>query len=147
MKRVVWVAAAISAALLAGCSSPNITLGQPNAVSVAIGTSFAFNGQVQNSSGTIVWKVDGPGSLSNTTGPATVYLAPSTYDPANNKATLTASISIDPDTKQEVAISIQKTQSTSVDGGIPGLGSAVTVTYDERDIPTINCTKSVDCYA
>src|SRR5215469_2631690 len=147
MKKVVWAAAAVSAVLLAGCSSPNISLGQPNAVTVPVRGSFAFNGQVQNSSGTIHWKLDGPGSLSNISGLATVYLAPSTYDPANNKAKLTASISIDPDTKQEVAITITSAPSTSVDGGIPGLVSTVTVTYDEHDIPTINCTKSVDCYA
>ena len=78
MKTVVWAAAAVSAVLLAGCSSPNIALDQPSAVSVPVGGSFAFTGQVQNSSGTIVWKLDGPGSLSNTSGPATVYLAPST---------------------------------------------------------------------
>ena len=44
-----------------------------------------------------------------------------------------------------VAITI--TQSTVTTGGIPGLVSTVAVTYDERDIPTINCTQSVDCYA
>jgi penicillin amidase len=146
MKKVVWVAAAVFTALLAGCSSAHISLGQPSAVSVPVGTLFPFNGQVQDSNGTIVWRLDGPGSLSNATGPSTVYTAPSTYDPANNKATLTAFISTAPDQKQVVAITIIK-PSTTVDGGIPDLVSAVTVTYDERDIPTITCAKSVDCYA
>jgi penicillin amidase len=75
----------------------------------------------------------------------TVYTAPSTYDASNNSATLTASISDEPSAKQVVAITITK-PSTST-SGIPGLVSSVTVTYDERDIPTINCTKSVDCYS
>lgn len=145
MKRVVWAAAAVSAALLAGCNSPHIALGQPNAVTVPVGTSFAFNGLVQDSDGTILWKLDGPGSLSNTSGQATVYTAPSTFDPNNAKATLTASISNATDQKQVVGITISK-PSTTV-SGIPGLVSSVTVTYDERDIPTINCTKTVDCYA
>ena len=145
MKRVVWAAAAVSAVLLAGCNSPHIALAQPNAVSVPVGTSFSFSGLVQDSNGTIVWRLDGPGSLSNTSGPTTIYTAPSTYDPNNNKATLTASISDASDQKQVVAITITKSSSST--GGIPGLVSTVTVTYDERDIPTINCTKSVDCYA
>ena len=145
MKKVVWAAAAVSAVLLAGCSSPHVALGQPSAVSVPVGTSFAFTGLVQDSNGTILWKLDGPGSLSATSGTTTVYTAPSTFDPANNKATLTASISDATDQKQVVAITI--TKSTTSVGGVPGLVSAVTVTYDERNIPTINCTKSVDCYA
>ncbi|HET9156748.1 MAG TPA: penicillin acylase family protein, partial [Myxococcaceae bacterium] len=144
MKRFVWAAAAVSAALLAGCNSPHIALGQPNAVTVPVGTSYAFSGQVQDTDGTILWKLDGPGSLSSTSGPQTLYTAPSSFDPNNAKATLTASISDSTDQKQVVAITISKTSATV--GGIPGLTAAVNVTYDERDIPTISCTKSVDCY-
>ena len=81
MKRVVWAAAAVSAALLAGCSSPHIALAQPNAVSVPVGGTYGFNGLVQDSNGTILWKLDGPGSLTNTSGVTTIYIAPSTYDP------------------------------------------------------------------
>jgi len=145
MKNVVWVAAAVSAVLLAGCNSPHIALGQPSAVSVPVGGTFAFTGTVQSSSGTIQWKLDGPGSLSNTTGLSTLYTAPSTYDPNNAKATLTAALSSDRDTNQTVAITIVK-PITSVDGGVPVV-SAVNVTFDERDIPTITCAQSVDCYA
>ena len=123
MKKVVWVAAAVFTALLAGCSSAHISLGQPSAVSVPVGTLFPFNGQVQDSNGTILWRLSGPGSLSNTSGLTTFYTAPSTYDPANNKATLTAFISTAPDQKQVVAITIIK-PSTTVDGGIPDLVSA-----------------------
>ena len=61
MKRVVWAAAAVSAALLAGCSSPHIALAQPNAVTVPVGGTYGFNGLVQDSNGTILWKLDGPG--------------------------------------------------------------------------------------
>src|SRR5678815_1965071 len=145
MRRVVWAAVAVAAALLAGCNSPHVALAQPGAVSVPVGTSFFFNGIVQDSDGTIQWKLDGPGSLSNTAGTSTLYTAPSTYDPAANKATLTASISDAKDEKQVVEITI--TKPTASVGGITGLVSAVTVTYDERDIPTISCTQSVDCYA
>jgi len=145
MKRIVWAALAASAALLAGCNSPHIALAQDNAVTVPVGASFAFSGIIQDASGTILWKLDGPGSLSTGAGLTTVYTAPATYDASANKATLVASLSEAPDEKQTVAITITK-PSASV-GGIPGLASAVSVTYDERDIPTINCTKSVDCYA
>ncbi len=145
MKRVVWAALAASAALLAGCNSPHLALAQDNAVSVPVGASFAFAGVIQDASGTILWKLDGPGSLSTGAGLTTVYTAPAAYDPSANKATLVASLSEAPDEKQTVGITI--TKPTSSVGGIPGLASAVSVTYDERDIPTINCTKSVDCYA
>ena len=144
MKSVVWAAAAVSAALLAGCNSPHVALAQDNAVSVPVGGTFGFNGLVQDSNGTIVWKLDGPGSLTNTSGVTTIYIAPTTYDPSNAKATLTASLSDAADAKQVVTITITKQSSTT--GGIP-LVSTVTVGYDERSIPTINCTKSVDCYA
>src|SRR5512143_3897677 len=145
MKRVVWAAVAVSAAMLAGCNTPHLSLDQNSQVTVPVGSSIAFNGLIQDSSGTVLWKLDGPGSLSNTSGLSTVYTAPSTYDANANKATLTASISEASDQKQVVAITITKL-SASV-SGIPGLVSSVTVTYDERDIPTISCSKSVDCYA
>ena len=143
MKSVVWAAAAVSAALLAGCSSPHVALDQNSAVSVPVGGSLVFSGIVQDSSGTIQWTLDGPGSLSNSSGPSTVYTAPSTY-PSPNTAKLTASASDAKDAKQEVEITI--TKPTASIGGVSGLVSSVTVTYDERDIPTISCTKSVDCY-
>jgi hypothetical protein len=145
MKRVVWAVLAASAALLVGCSSPHIALGQDNAVNVPVGASFAFSGVIQDASGTILWKLDGPGSISSTAGLTTVYTAPSSYNPDANKATLVASLSEAPDEKQTVVITITK-PSSSV-SGIPGLASSVTVTYDERDIPTISCTKSADCYS
>ena len=91
MKRVVWAAAAISAVLLAGCNSPHLALSQPSAVSVPVGGTLAFAGIIQDANGTILWKLDGPGSLTNTSGLSTVYVAPSTY-PSPNQATLTASL-------------------------------------------------------
>jgi len=145
MKSVVWAAAAVSAALLAACGSAHVALDTNSAVSVPVGASLVVSGIVQDSNGTIQWKLDGPGSLSNSSGTSTVYTAPSTYDPSANKAKLTASASDDQDAKQVVEITI--TKPTASVGGVPGLVSTVTVTYDERDIPTINCTKSVDCYA
>src|SRR5262245_6095618 len=144
MKSVVWAAAAVSAAVLAACSSAHVALDTDSSVSVPIGQSLVISGIVQDSNGTILWKLDGPGSLSSTSGLSTVYTAPSTFDPSAIKAKLTASASDDKDAKQEVEITI--TKPTASVGGIPGLVSSVTVTYDERDIPTITCTKSVDCY-
>jgi hypothetical protein len=113
MKSVVWAAAAVSAALLAGCSSPHVALAQDNAVSVPVGGTFGFNGLVQDSNGTIVWKLDGPGSLTNTSGVTTIYIAPTTYDPSNAKATLTASLSDAADAKQVVTITITKPSSST----------------------------------
>jgi len=145
MKRIVWAAVAGWAALLAGCNSAHLALGQNSQVNVPVGTTYAFQGIVQDSNGIILWNLTGPGSLTDASGPTTVYIAPSTYDPANKTATLTASISDAPDAKQVVTITITKPSSTT--SGIPNLTATVNVTYDERDIPTINCTKSVDCYA
>ena len=81
MKRIVWAAVAGWAALLAGCNSPHIALAQSNAVNVPIGTSYGFQALAQDSNGTILWNLSGPGSLSDASGPATVYTAPATYDP------------------------------------------------------------------
>ncbi len=145
MKRIVWAVAAVSAALLAGCNSPHLALIQDNAVSVPIGTSYGFQAQAQDSTGTILWALSGPGSISTTSGAGTVYTAPSTYDPSNRTAKLVASLSDAADQTQTVTITI--TKPTSTVGGIAGLNASVTVSYDERGIPTLNCTKSVDCYA
>ncbi len=145
MKRIVWAAVAVSAALLAGCNSPHLALVQDNAVSVPIGTSYGFQAQAQDSTGTILWALSGPGSISTTSGAETVYTAPSTYDPNAKTAKLVASLSDAADQKQTVTITITKPTSTT--GGIAGLNASVTVSYDERGIPTLNCTKSVDCYA
>ncbi|HET9038323.1 MAG TPA: hypothetical protein VFN45_19060, partial [Myxococcaceae bacterium] len=125
MKSVVWAAAAVSAALLAACSSAHVALDTNSAVSVPVGASLVISGIVQDSNGTIQWKLDGPGSLSNTAGRSTVYTAPSTYDPSANTATLTASASDDKDATQVVQITISKP--TASVGGVPGLVSAVTV--------------------
>ena len=89
MKRVVWAAIAASAALLVGCNSAHISLGQPNAVSVPVGTTYEFDALVQDSNGIPLWRLDGPGSLSNTSGPTIFYIAPSTFDPNATQATLT----------------------------------------------------------
>src|SRR5690242_7232367 len=144
MKRVVWTAIAASAALLVACNSAHISLGEPNAVSVPVGTTFEFDALVQDSNGIPLWNLQGPGSLSNTSGPTIFYIAPTTFDPSQTTATLTASVSDAPDARQVVTITITK-PSTAI-GGIPGLNQQVAVTYDARDIPTINCIKSVDCY-
>jgi Protein related to penicillin acylase len=145
MKRVVWAAVAASAALLAGCNSPHLALGQDSAVTVPVGGTYVFSGLIQDADGPILWKLDGPGSISDVSGTTTTYTAPATYDPSATKATLVASLSDAPDEKQTTTITIAKPSTSS--GGIPGLVSGVTVTYDERDIPTIKCTQSVDCYA
>ena len=145
MKRVVWAALAASAALLVGCNSPHLALAQDSQVSVPVGSTYGFSGLIQDADGTILWKLNGPGSLSNTVGLSTTYIAPATYNPTDNKAVLIASLSLAPDQTQTVAITL--TKPTASVSGIPGLTSSVTVTYDQRDIPTINCTKSVDCYA
>ena len=144
MKRVVWAAIAASAALLAGCNSPHISLGQPSAVSVPVGTAYEFDALVQDSNGIPLWRLDGPGSLTATSGPTIFYIAPSTFDPNNTQAKLTASISHAAEQKQVVTITI--TKPSAAVGGIPGLTQQVAVTYDSRDIPTISCIKTVDCY-
>ena len=87
-------------------------------MTVPVGGTYGFNGLVQDSNGTILWKLDGPGSISETSGVTTIYIAPSTYDPNNTHATLTASISDASDQKQVVAITI--TQATVTIGAFPG---------------------------
>ena len=146
MKRIVWAAVACTA-LLVGCSSPHLSIANvtTGAVSVPVGGTQTFEAIVQDSNGTVLWTLTGPGTLTATSGLETIYIAPSTYDPAATAATLVASLSDTPGEKQSIAITIVK-PSASV-GGIPGLSGTVNVTYDSRSIPTISCVKSVDCYS
>ncbi len=147
MNRIVWAAVAC-AALLVGCNSPHLSIAQDEAqdgaVTVPVGSTFTFSAIVQDSSGTVLWTLTGPGSLTASSGVQTTYVAPATYDPSNTKATLVASLSDAPSETQTVTITLVK-PSTSI-SGLPGLSSTVNVTYDERGIPTLSCVKSVDCY-
>ena len=83
MKRIVWAAVAVWGALLTGCNSPHVALAQQNQVNVPIGTTYAFQALAQDSNGVVLWNLSGPGSMSNASGPDSVYIAPTTYDPAN----------------------------------------------------------------
>ena len=147
MKRFVVRAAVACAALLVGCSSPHLSIpaNASGAVTVTVGTTYTFDALVQNSDATVLWALTGPGTLTNSSGLETTYVAPATYDASAHTATLVASLSDDPNQKQTVTITLVKPSAST--GGIPGLSNTVNVTYDERDIPTISCVKSVDCYA
>ena len=64
MKRIVWAAVAC-AALLVGCNSPHLSIAQDSAkdgaVTVPVGTTFTFDAIAQDSSGTVLWNLTGPG--------------------------------------------------------------------------------------
>jgi len=145
MKRIVRVAVA-SAALLMGCSSPHLSIASATsgAATVAVGSTLVFQAIAQDTRGTVLWNLTGPGTLTVASGLQTVYVAPTTYDPAATTATLVASLSDAPSEKQTVTITIVK-PSASI-GGIAGLSATVSVNYDARDIPTISCVKTTDCY-
>ncbi len=146
MKRIVWAAAAC-AALLVGCSSPHISIANitTGAVSVPVGGRRPSRPSSRTAAAPCSGRSPAQGRSPRPPGSRPIYIAPSTYDPAATAATLVASLSDSPGEKQSIAITIVK-PSSSV-GGIPGLSGTVNVTYDERDIPTISCVKSVDCYA
>ena len=144
--RKVWSWGCLAATVLvSGCNSPHLAISAELAT-VPAGSSMAFQALAQDSDGQITWTLSGPGSLDLTTGPQITYSAPPTYDPAGqHTAIITVQLSDAADETKKIGITITK-PSTST-GGIPGLNTNVTVTYDERDIPTITCIKSVDCYA
>jgi penicillin amidase len=132
--------------LVFGCNSPHLAILSDPAATVPAGSSKTFDALAQDSDGQILWTLSGPGSLDVTSGPQVTYFAPATYDPAGqHSAVLKAQLT---DAHEEVrSIAITITQPSTSIGEFPGLTSNVTVTYDERDIPTISCIKTVDCYA
>lgn len=144
--RKVWSWGCLAATVLvSGCNSPHLAI-SGEAATVPAGSSKAFQALAQDSDGQITWTLSGPGSLDLTTGPQVTYSAPATYDPAGqHSATITVQLSDAADETRKIAITITQ-PSTSI-GGIPGLNTNVTVTYDERDIPTITCIETTDCYA
>jgi penicillin amidase len=144
--RKVWSWGCLAATVLvSGCNSPHLAISAELAT-VPAGSSKAFQALAQDSDGQITWTLSGPGSLDLTTGPQVTYSAPATYDPAGqHSATITVQLSDAADETRKIAITI--TQPSTNIAGIPGLSTNVTVTYDERDIPTINCIKTADCYA
>jgi len=144
--RKVWSWGCLAATVLMfGCSSPHLAISD-TAATVPAGSSKSFQALAQDSDGQILWTLSGPGSLDLTSGPQVTYFAPATYDPAGqHSAVVKAQLTDAPDEVRSIAITI--TQPSSSVGGIPGLVSNVTVTYDERDIPTISCIKTADCYA
>jgi penicillin amidase len=144
--RKVWSWGCLAATVLvSGCNSPHLAISAESAT-VPAGSSMAFQALAQDSDGQITWTLSGPGSLDLTTGPQITYRAPPTYDPAGqHTAVITVQLSDAADQTRKIGITI--TQPSTNIGGIPGLDTNVTVTYDERDIPTITCTKTTDCYA
>src|SRR5262249_17017538 len=100
----------------------------------------------QDSNGTILWSLSGPGVLTPTVGPQVVYYAPPTFPTSGpTTADVTISLTGSPEETKHYAIRITKPSNTV--SGIAGLVSEVDVGYDTRGIPTINCVKSTDCYA
>jgi penicillin amidase len=145
MKRIVGAALTGWVALLVGCNSPHLAIDNNGKLSVPAGGSVAITGIAQDSSGVILWKLTGPGTLAPTQGQQTLYTAPAMFDPKATSATVVGSLSDAPDQTQTIQITI--TLPTANVGGFPGLSDPVSVNYDERDIPTIACNKTVDCYA
>jgi len=143
MKRIAWAAVAAGAVFFAGCNGPHLSIASDPDLNVPAETSYYFAALVQDSDDTVVWKLSGPGTLSNASGTETIYTAPA-WPPPKNTATLTATLSSTPEETRTINITI--TKPSNLVSGLPSLDNDVLVTYDERDIPTVNCTTTADCY-
>ena len=145
MKRIIPAAAAALAAVLLSCTSPHLAISSTGSESVPAGGQLLIQALPQDSSGLVLWSLSGPGYLLNIAGEVNTYYAPAEYDPSHTSATITAKLSDAPDEVRTITVTI--TRPNQAISGIPGLSTTVNVGYDTRDIPTIQCTKTVDCYA
>src|SRR5215475_13752181 len=92
MNRKSFIAGAL-VALLAGCNSPHLVV-SPDKVQIATGEAVVLQGYGQDSSGTVLWSLNGPGTLTPVSGPLVYYYAPASWDPSAPKtATSTATLS------------------------------------------------------
>src|SRR5215468_1828761 len=138
--RYSWLGGAVMV-LLAGCNSPHLALINDSALKVPAGTSVVLGALAQDSDGTILWRLSGPGVLTPTAGPEVVYYAPPTFSPSGpTPAPVTISRAGWPEETTRYAISITNPPETGT--GIAGLVAQVDVAYDTRDIATNNCVQS-----
>ncbi len=92
--------------------------------------------------GSVTWSLSGPGSLSDTSGPQTIYRPPAPISTTAQSATVTAAAA-----GQTTSTVVQITLPSAPQAIIPGLKGAVSVTYDAQDIPHIFCGSALDCFA
>jgi penicillin amidase len=114
-------------------------------VAVAGGAPTGFSATTYNTSSDVTWTLSpatGAGTISPTTGRSVFYVPPAT---AGAAATVTVTASISSGASSSATINLGPAQGSQV--SIPGLTAQVSVSYDERDIPNINCQHQVDCFA
>jgi penicillin amidase len=114
-------------------------------LTTAGGPSTSFTA-LTSTGGTVAWTLSpAVGTISPTSGLSNTYTPPATATAAA-QVTLTATLS-GGGGSASVAITVAANSITIPAGKIPGLTATVTVTFDERDIPNIACTKQEDCFA
>ncbi len=140
------------AAVAVGCGGSTVGGGTVTVVvspagpvsALAGGPPQGFSASTKNTSETINWTLapaTGAGTVSPSTGRAVFYVPPATASAATT-VTLTATVS---GVSSSATINLGTATVNPV--SIPGLTAAVTVSYDERDIPNISCQHQVDCFA
>ncbi len=137
----------VLAAVASGCpsssSAPRIAIGAAStqATGPVLLTATVFNTSAEPS-----WSLTGPGSLSGTSGHSVVYLPPVPPGAAvGQTATVTASVG---GASASVQIQIAMPAPANVANvALPGLGAAVDVRYDARDVPHVSCAQAADCFA
>jgi penicillin amidase len=130
-------------ALLGSCSQdnpgPRLTISPSgNAGSVQITGPTEFTAELVNSTAGVSWTASAGATLSASNGLHVVYSPPL----GSSTGTLTATAAGLTATVQIASAPASLTSKT-----IPGLGAAVTVSYDAQDIPHIRCATTIDCIA
>ncbi len=142
--RCAVAAACLIGVLGIGCEDnpdPTLTISPSNpggAVEITAPTQFTATIARSTDEVTVVWSLEGGGTLSNTSGYHVTYSPP----PGTGTATLIATAG--DLTAQVVVTSGPATLTSAV---IPGLSAPVTVQYDAEDIPHIQCATANDCFA
>ncbi len=142
------------AALAAGCSSSTSSGGTVAVVITPAGPISAtpggaptgFTARTYNTANNVTWSLTpatGAGTISPSSGRSVLYTPPASIGTAS-AVTLTALVS-GSSARATATINLAPTVVTSQT--IPSLTAPVTVTYDARDIPNINCQTQVDCFA
>jgi penicillin G amidase len=138
-------------ALAVGCTSttngtPTIAVTPPGPVNVVNGGApVGFSAATTNTSDVINWTISpatGAGTLSPSVGRSVFYTPPATAAASpSTTVTLTATVS---GVSSSATVTLGTNTITAVT--IPSLSAPVTVSYDERDIPYVNCATQLDCF-
>jgi FG-GAP-like repeat/Putative Ig domain len=127
--RACWAAPLTAMAIvLVGCSSPgpisvSVSPTSPQAIDQGLPVAITANITNDTSARGVTWSLNGPGSLSSTTGPSITYLSPTTILSSAQQVTVTATSVADPTKHASLTVTVNPglTMVQALANGIVGI--------------------------